>query len=151
MTADDLAATATADFAEAYTPVMAAPSAPLVPKGGSDAGAEPVTPQPAVQGAGDVLRQRSAMASNALSELSALSSYRPEGGAAGGTPLVRRTRGASAAAEVTTTQPAVSSRPGRTAAEVRSMLSGFQAGVSRGRASEATAPAAAGAGEEGGR
>ncbi len=91
------------------------------------------------------------MASSALSELSALSSYRPEGGAAGGTPLVRRTRGASAAAEVTTTQPAVSSRPGRTAAEVRSMLSGFQAGVSRGRASEATAPAAAGAGEEGGR
>lgn len=159
MTVADLAATAESDVPEAYTPVMAATSTPL-PSAAAPAPApagEPVaevTPTQAVQGAGDVLRQRSAMASIALSELSALSSYRPEGGsapaAAAAAPLARRTRGATAAAEVTQTSAAVPNRPGRTAADVRSMLSGFQAGVQRGRATD-SAPANAGAGEEGGR
>ncbi len=158
MTVADLAATVESDVPEAYTPVMAATSTPLPSAAAPAPTGEPapeVTPTQAVQGAGDVLRQRSAMASIALSELSALSSYRPEAGNAPASgspaaPLTRRTRGATAAAEVTQTSAAVPNRPGRTAADVRSMLSGFQAGVQRGRATD-SAPATAGAGEEGGR
>jgi hypothetical protein len=98
-------------------------------------GAVPFVPMTAPPQTGDNLRHRSALASEALSELSRLSSYRPEATVGGGAPaaLARRTRGATPAAEVAAPQQAVSSRPGRSAAEVRSMLSGFQAGVARGR------------------
>jgi hypothetical protein len=70
------------------------------------------------------------MASAALSELSQLS---------GGAPLVRRERGATeagkaaAASRARAEAPAAPSRPTRSASDVRSMLSGFQAGVARGR------------------
>ncbi len=103
-------------------------------------GAVPFVPMTAPPQSGDHLRNRSALASEALSELSRLSSYRPEATLAEGPSpaLARRTRGASPAAEVAAPQQAVSSRPGRSAAEVRSMLSGFQAGVARGRGSTTT-------------
>lgn len=97
-------------------------------------GAEAFVPTRSV---GDTLRQRSALASEALSELSRLSSYRPDAtvstSGSGAPALIRRTRGASPAAEVAAPQQADPSRPGRSAADVRSMLSGFQAGVTRGR------------------
>ncbi len=100
-------------------------------------GAVPFVPATEPTPAPDTQRQRSALASEALSELSRLSTYRPDATVSttgGGAPtLTRRTRGATAAAEVSTPQPVGPARPSRSAAEVRSMLSGFQAGVARGR------------------
>ncbi len=154
MTAQQLAVTAAEEVPAPYQPTLVPSATPLTPG--------PAAPtqeaQPVLSSGRDVLRQRSAMASEALSELSRLSSYRPDatvnGGSAAPAPLTRRTRGASAAAEVAPVQAAVPSRPGRTAAEVRSMLSGFQAGVNRGRHTPEAAAQSASAGsvgEEGGR
>ncbi len=89
------------------------------------------------------LRERSAMASEALSELSALSSYRPESMTAASAPesLARRTPQSTPAAQLAQPQePQGPRRANRNAADVRSMLSGFRAGVERGR----TSPAAPG-------
>jgi hypothetical protein len=88
----------------------------------------------------DVLRQRSALASEALTELSRLSAYSPA--AVESKPpatLSRRTPASTPAAQVAPPPPAPANRRGRNAADVRSMLSGFQAGVERGRTSP-TAP-----------
>jgi hypothetical protein len=86
---------------------------------------------------GEAVRQRSMLASEALSELSRLSSYSPSAveGRGGPAPLVRRQPAASEAARLPEppTGPAPERRP-RSAADVRSMLSGFQSGVTRGRA-----------------
>jgi len=87
---------------------------------------------------GEALRQRSMLASEALSELSRLSSYSPsavQGSAGGPAPLVRRQPAATEAARLPEppTGPAPERRH-RSAADVRSMLSGFQSGVTRGRA-----------------
>ena len=83
----------------------------------------------------DVEQRRSALASEALTELSRLSSYRPASvDSDKPTPLVRRTRTAPAAQSQQEEAPAVPPRA-RTAAAVRSMLTGFQAGVARGRTS----------------
>ncbi len=154
MTAQQLATTAAEEVPAPYQPTMVPSATPLTP-GPAESTEEA---QPVLSSGRDVLRQRSAMASQALSELSRLSSYRPDatvnGGSAVPAPLTRRTRGASAAAEVAPVQAAVPSRPGRTAAEVRSMLSGFQAGVNRGRhtpEAAAQSAAAGSVGEEGGR
>ena len=90
---------------------------------------------------GEALRQRSMLASEALSELSRLSSYSPSSvqGNAGPAPLVRRQPAATEAARLPTppTGPAPERRQ-RSAADVRSMLSGFQSGVTRGRAGNDT-------------
>jgi hypothetical protein len=93
------------------------------------------------------LRERSAMASEALSELSALSTYRPESmtGASAPASLVRRTPQATPAAQIAPPQePQGPRRVNRNAADVRSMLSGFRAGVERGRTSPGGAAGAAG-------
>ncbi len=117
---------------EGYEPKAFAPPAPIA------GAAAPVTGTLDSKGdssLSDVLRARSAMASAALSELSQLS---------GGAPLVRRERGATeagkaaAASQARAEAPPAPSRPTRSAADVRSMLSGFQAGVARGRDGENT-------------
>jgi signal transduction histidine kinase len=92
------------------------------------------------------LRERSAMASEALSELSALSTYRPESvtGASAPASLVRRTPQATPAAQIAQPQePQGPRRVNRNAADVRSMLSGFRAGVERGRTTPGGAAGAA--------
>ncbi|MGL4174239.1 MAG: nitrate- and nitrite sensing domain-containing protein [Actinomycetota bacterium] len=82
-------------------------------------------------------RQRSVLASEALSELSALSTYSPESTSNQSASLQRRTPLASAAGQMASAepedQPIGARRGSRNAADVRSMLSGFQAGVQRGR------------------
>ena len=100
----------------------------------------PVVAEPAVPAlsAAQSLRERSAMASEALSELSALSAYRPEALQSAPAGLVRRTPRATAAGQLPPPEETVGAgRPNRNAADVRSMLSGFQAGVERGRTSPA--------------
>ena len=92
------------------------------------------------------LRERSAMASEALSELSALSTYRPESvsGSTAPASLVRRTPQATPAGQIAQPQePQGPRRVNRNAADVRSMLSGFRAGVERGRTSPSGASASA--------
>jgi hypothetical protein len=120
-----------------------APAASALP---SRTPAAPMTPahsEQAVPGiaAAHALRERSAMASEALSELSALSTYRPETVQAAPANLTRRTPQATPAGKLPPPPepPVGTARPTRNAADVRSMLSGFQAGVERGR----TEPAAA--------
>lgn len=116
-------------------------TAPVVPAAPADppAPVEPPAPVAAVagpDGIADVLRQRSALASEALTELSRLSAYSPA--AVDSQPpatLTRRTPAATPAAQVATARPAAAPRRSRNAADVRSMLSGFQAGVTRGRTS----------------
>lgn len=81
-------------------------------------------------GIGDSLRQRSELASQAMAELSMLSSYSPEDDA-GRRPLARRQRGATAPPPVAG-PPRKPSQP-RDAGKVRSTLSGFTAGAARGR------------------
>jgi hypothetical protein len=121
------------------------------PPAPADVEASAATPTPAFPAdsvpalvAAQSLRERSAMASEALSELSALSSYRPETMTPSAAPasLVRRTPQATPAAQIAQPQePQGARRANRNAADVRSMLSGFRAGVERGRTSPA-APAA---------
>lgn len=126
------AAAATPD--EAYIPKAFVPSSPQEGQ---------ATPAPANESSlSDVLRARSAMASQALSELSQLS---------GTTPLVRRERGATEAGRAAAasqaraeTTPSSPTRPTRSAADVRSMLSGFQAGVARGRETDGATTGAGG-------
>ena len=95
---------------------------------------------------GEAVRQRSMLASEALSELSRLSSYSPSSveGRGGPAPLVRRQPAATEAAKLPEPPagPAPERRP-RSAADVRSMLSGFQSGVTRGRAGSDGATATA--------
>jgi hypothetical protein len=105
---------------------------------------EPAFPQPALAAAA-TLRERSAMASEALSELSALSSYSPQAvEPSAPTSLTRRTPLATPAGQMASRQPEepIGARRGtRNAADVRSMLSGFRAGVERGRTSPAASSA----------
>lgn len=85
--------------------------------------------------AGSAVRQRSMLASEALSELSRLSAYSPSAvdGPKRPAPLTRRQPAATPAAQIDEPQP-VGERRQRSASDVRSMLAGFQSGVSRGRA-----------------
>jgi hypothetical protein len=82
------------------------------------------------------------MASEALSELSALSTYSPQALEPGApVTLQRRTPLASEAGQMASQQPEepIGARRGaRNAADVRTMLSGFRAGVERGRTSPAS-------------
>jgi hypothetical protein len=103
---------ALAEVAEVPGPRTAARTAP---------GLAPAALPPA-SAAAQSLRERSVMASQALSELSALSSYRPDGRS-----------GTSAPGE-----ESLGARRGtRNAADVRSMLSGFRAADERGHATTA--------------
>jgi hypothetical protein len=82
------------------------------------------------------LRERSAIASEALSELSRLSGYRPAAVEnRGQESMPRRTPQATPGLQ---TPPETSTVPHRerSATDVRSMLSGFRAGVERGRADQ---------------
>ena len=129
-------------------PVRGAPSqpvaamAPLPVRGGATglptrtapAAAAASVAVPVVEGMADVLRQRSALASEALTELSRLSAYSPATvDTKPPATLSRRTPAATPAAEVAPPKPPAANRRARNAADVRSMLSGFQAGVERGR------------------
>jgi hypothetical protein len=123
----------------ATTPsVFAAPAeVPASPEPAEPTPAFPAASVPALVAA-QSLRERSAMASEALSELSALSTYRPEAvtGEAKPASLVRRTPAATPAAQIAQPEePQGPRRANRNAADVRSMLSGFRAGVERGRTS----------------
>jgi hypothetical protein len=131
---------------EQHSPVLAPSSLFAPPPAPVDADPLPqATPTPAFPAASvpalvaaQSLRERSAMASEALSELSALSTYRPESvtGASAPASLVRRTPQATPAAQIAQPQePQGPRRVNRNAADVRSMLSGFRAGVERGRTS----------------
>ncbi|HET8614697.1 MAG TPA: nitrate- and nitrite sensing domain-containing protein [Actinomycetales bacterium] len=158
----DFGSVPTPDFGSAPAPVPAAvdevvpaPSSLFAPPPASveEAPSEPAAPTPAFPAASvpalvaaQSLRERSAMASEALSELSALSTYRPESVTGGSKPasLVRRTPAATPAAQLAQPQePQGPRRANRNAADVRSMLSGFRAGVERGRTSPGTAPGTA--------
>jgi len=80
-------------------------------------------------------RARTAL-SEALSELSRLSSYRPAAAApAAPAPLTKRTPSAEPALPEPIGEPEPAQVPRqRSAEEIRKMLSGYQAGVNRGRA-----------------
>ena len=79
-----------------------------------------------------MLAQRADIAQQALSELSQLSTYRPQAVAGSGSSLARRTPTAVPAAPEISTKSS-SQRPARDANQVRSLLSSFQSGTSRGR------------------
>ena len=79
-----------------------------------------------------MLAQRADIAEQALAELNQLSTYRPQA-VSGSSPskLQRRTPSAIPAAPAITTS--ATPRPARDANQVRSLLSSFQTGTSRGR------------------
>ncbi|MFP5347376.1 MAG: hypothetical protein ACLGIA_10135, partial [Actinomycetes bacterium] len=81
----------------------------------------------------DALRQRSALASEALTELSLLSAYSPSSVESKPASTLTRRTPATPAAAVPPNRPAAPARRSRSASDVRSMLSGFQAGLERGR------------------
>ncbi|MBB2901057.1 signal transduction histidine kinase [Kineococcus radiotolerans] len=126
-------------------PVAAAP-APVaqVPAPAPEAPA-PVVEVPAqTRTVGEALRQRSALAADALSALTEGQNFTPARGT-GSAPLIRRQAGATAAAaKPAPVRSTAANRQRRAPADVRSMLSGFQAGVSRGR-TEGDAPTGSGA------
>lgn len=81
------------------------------------------------------LAQRADVAQQALAELSQLSTYRPKRDVEGASTLVRRTPVAAPAAPAEPIEQSPGSSPApRDADKVRSTLSSFQSGVSRGRA-----------------
>jgi signal transduction histidine kinase len=83
------------------------------------------------------LRERSAIASEALSELSRLSGYRPAAVEnRSQESLVRRTPQATSGVEPAPENTTPVPHRERDASDVRSMLSGFRAGVERGRADQ---------------
>jgi len=101
-----------------------------------------------VRSGGEAPRQRSALAAEALSAFTDGGSFTPAAGT-GAQPLVRRQAGATpAAAAPVPTRSTAASRQRRAPADVRSMLSGFQAGVSRGRSEQDATPATGGADED---
>ncbi|MBX9246539.1 hypothetical protein ICW40_17240 [Actinotalea ferrariae] len=89
----------------------------------------------------NMLAQRADIAQQALAELSQLSSYRPAA-ASGGSTLARRTPGTIPAAPEIKLAPS-GQRVERDANQVRSLLSSFQSGTSRGRQATPAADAAA--------
>ena len=91
-----------------------------------------------------MLAQRADIAQQALAELNQLSTYRPQAVSGSGAPkLARRTPNAiPAAPEIA--KPS-SPRPSRDADQVRSLLSSFQSGTSRGRQLAGDGPQTTGA------
>jgi hypothetical protein len=92
--------------------------------------ARAAAPEPAPVGA-----PRSAIASEALTELSRLSSYSPASLQDEGRPSLRRRTPTPLAAPEPEPDLGDAGQRARTAANVRSMLAGFKAGVERGRTS----------------
>ncbi|NAZ84498.1 hypothetical protein GTR02_22095, partial [Kineococcus sp. R8] len=88
----------------------------------------------------DPVRQRSELAAEAAADAGREPGFTPATGD-GLQPLVRREAGATAPA-VTPVRQTAASRQRRAPADVRSMLSGFQAGVSRGRTEQGSDEAA---------
>ncbi|MEZ0494173.1 nitrate- and nitrite sensing domain-containing protein [Kineococcus sp. TBRC 1896] len=121
--------------------VPAVPVVPVVPV--AEPAAVPAEAPAAGRTVGEALRQRNALAAEALNALTEGQNFTPSRGT-GSAPLVRRQAGATAAAAKPAPARAAANRQRRAPADVRSMLSGFQAGVSRGRAGEnpADTPAA---------
>jgi hypothetical protein len=120
--------------AEAGSPTFAPPPAaqPAQPAFGNGASASTAS---GLDFETMALRERSAIASEALSELSALSGYRPqavESRSQGSMP--RRTPQATPGIDQAAEAPSAVPHRERSATDVRSMLSGFRAGVERGRA-----------------
>ncbi len=118
-------------------PLFGTPAAPEPPQSGLPQ-REPVAAAATRPGGADFetmqLRERSAIASEALSELSALSGYRPQAVEnRGQATMPRRTPQATPGLEPAPPAAPVPHRE-RNATDVRSMLSGFRAGVERGRA-----------------
>jgi hypothetical protein len=139
---------ALADAPAGATPVATAPPTPVAP--------EPRGPSPAPVGA-----PRSSIASEALTELSRLSSYSPASVQDEGRPTLRRRTPAPPAEPEPLAEVGEAGQRARTAANVRSMLAGFKAGVERGRTSpsahrpaprvsETSVPAQRHVGEDGG-
>ncbi|KGM09067.1 hypothetical protein N868_03320 [Cellulomonas carbonis T26] len=114
------------------------PSAPLTSRPAPTGTFMPqtFTPEPANGPFDDevtnMLAQRADIAQQALAELSQLSSYRPQQVSGAASSLVRRTPAAVPAAPEIETRPA-GQRPERDANQVRSLLSSFQSGTTRGR------------------
>ena len=126
--------TASPPTASAPAPSAAARKAPAAPA--SYGGPMSFTPQP-MFGFDDemtsMLAQRADIAQQALAELNQLSTYRPQAVVgSGSSTLTRRTPGTIPAAPAIATSSA-SPRPGRDANQVRSVISSFQSGTSRGR------------------
>src|SRR5690625_4381388 len=86
--------------------------------------------------AADELRRRSAITSEVLSELSQLSMYQPEAQHAAPASSLQKRVPSEVPRQPESNVPAQSSRR-RDASQVRSMLSGFQAGVSRAQSADA--------------
>jgi signal transduction histidine kinase len=126
--------------APVHAPAAAAP-APAAPRSAAPApaqysGATSFTPQP-MFGFDDemtsMLAQRADIAQQALAELNQLSMYRPQAVATtSSSSLVRRTPGTIPAAPAIALSGSAP-RPARDANQVRSLLSSFQSGTSRGR------------------
>lgn len=87
--------------------------------------------------AADELRRRSAITSEVLSELSQLSMYQPEAQHAAPASSLQKRVPSEVPIQPESNVPAQSSRR-RDASQVRSMLSGFQAGVSRAQSADTT-------------
>lgn len=113
------------------------PALPLLGPGHDDvvSGRDPTEPA----SDRDSLRQRSMLASEALSELSRLSTYSPSAaeGRGGPAPLTRRPPAVGEAPKVRTPASPAPARRQRSAADVRSMLSGFQSDDTRGGGADA--------------
>lgn len=126
------------------TPAVPAPVPPVAPPAAVTpppavptpySGPQTFTPQP-MYGFDDemtsMLAQRADIAEQALAELNQLSTYRPQAvSGSSSSKLQRRTPSAVPAAPAIATSP--SPRPARDANQVRSLLSSFQTGTSRGR------------------
>ena len=126
------AAQQTEDAPVVEAPVVEAPVAE-VPVVEAPAAAAPVAIPAQTRTVGEALRQRSALAADALTALTDGQNFTPSRGS-GSAPLVRRQAGATAAAaKPVPARTSAANRQRRAPADVRSMLSGFQAGVSRGR------------------
>jgi hypothetical protein len=133
-------------------PEAGTPTAPAAgPTGGPNAGlfaslprreqapaVEPIVPSESpAEYEQRMLRERSAIASEALSELSRLSGYQPAAvESRNSESLARRTPQSTPGVTPTPTSAAEVPHRERNATDVRSMLSGFRAGVERGRADQ---------------
>lgn len=117
--------------AEAPLPARTPPGQTFMPQTFMPQTFTPEQDVPGGSGEGvNALAQRADIAQQALAELSQLSSYRPKA-AGGGSTLARRTPGTiPAAPEIKLPS---TPRANRDASQVRSLLSSFQSGTSRGR------------------
>jgi len=132
-------AVASADVVAASASALSAPALSASAQAGSASAAASLT-------AAQSLRQRSVMASEALSELSALSADSPQAGQQAAAPSRRSATGAlevPGQGQHPAEEPLGARRGPRNAADVRSMLSGARAGGDRGNAAGSVAASGA--------